>query len=275
MLQTAFASKLNVLAGYLAEHGHLRIPDTPETHSLHAAWTSLRWSYSYGALSPAHYDALVGAGLLPHIDPRQRVDAIGLRRMEMLEAFVAKNPGRLPSHLSANETEGAIGRWLQRLGREYRGGAANPWLVSRLEALGIRLDRADPSRLKSGRTQEQNSFDRKRGELSRYLDEVMRRTGCRDLVRAECVKTAEGVACYRFLEHMIFKARNGTLPAEHDEALDRLRFSVNGRPVWCLLRSDSTRAMPGGARGRKIFGIHALPEPGEVTRPARGAARRG
>lgn len=164
------------------------------------------------------------------------------QRLKVLEIFRSeRGAGAIPTVRDANRHYVALRQWINRMRRAMQSGNLPGEVVARLQLAGIPLKQSEHKRAQAAAYIEA-SFRANLAALSSWLDAREKASGTRNLAYRDIAKDKVAKKAYHFIEHLVLKARQGTLAGRHREALCRLGFTVNGvRIVERIVAGHSIR----------------------------------
>lgn len=167
-------------------------------------------------------------------------------RLSVLRAFRAETGKDIPHKNNPDPDYASLAQWIYRIRKHHHGGQLPGALVRYLKAGGLGLERTDKKATNIAPIAEAK-FDQNLTALAVCLDAEEAKTGKRNLTYRESLASESARKAYRFVEHMVLKARQDLLPDHHRAALNALLFTVNGQSIDQVLRpKPSIRALGGG-----------------------------
>lgn len=229
--QRIFDRHLARLVEFKAEHGHCNVPKRWSENPKLASWVATqRRAYRHGDLSADRQLKLEAIGFdFCHGISNVGEDLEGRFRTLARYRKERKCDG-IPASSDADPEFSALAKWIARMRRHHIGGTLPPSVLSRLLDEGVSLER-DAARVAAQSKFVEAAFQRNIARLADWLDQKEVRDGIRDLAFSDLKGNKEVAACYRFVEHLVLKARQGLLGEAHRAQIVQLGFTVNKRIV--------------------------------------------
>lgn len=239
-----FHEMLDRLAAFKWRFGHLSFrsasPLTPEDKEL-ARWVRQKRQWYWSNQLP-EYEYIWLCELDVNFESGTRGNDQEIDdKIDLLEKWRAATGKKgLPTRSDPNPEFARLADWIQKTRRYALVGNMSDLSLYYLEQAGITLAR-NPAKVAATAGQENAAFDRNLAALSAWLDRKMAASGERDIACRERNTDSDAKKCYRFIEHMILKVRQGLLSDTHRNKLLQLAFTMNGKPIRQVL-------MPGPSR---------------------------
>ncbi len=131
--------------------------------------------------------------------------------------------GQVPP--KTHEPFGPLAQWVQRMRRCADSGGLPFDVAANLALLGVPIE-LDRTAQKRASAQEDISFERNLAQLQDWIRAEV--TPVADLTYLDSRDDDMARRCYTFLEHMRLKLRQGVLPPDHLQTLQRVAIRVNG-----------------------------------------------
>lgn len=255
MIQTkrkllSFEERLAQLVEFKNRFGHTNVPKRWEENIQLSNWViSQRYLYKSQKLEADRIAALQQLSFSfsrihdPVEDALIRLDTLKRYRAEMNSTL------GIPSRNDLNDEYASFAAWLHRLRRLHRGGKLPEAVIELLSKENISLDDVSAtSSYVGGIKLEKDSFDTNHQNFSDWLSQRETQGFPRDLTYRDSKESKQAERSYRFIEHMLTKARHGVLPGNHRESLINLSCSINGKPISEVLNPmPSIRSVDGAA----------------------------
>ena len=173
-------------------------------------------------------------------------------RFRLLERYRRETGSRgIPSASDPNSDYVSLAKWIQRMRRHFNGGTLPLAVRERLAKAGVSLERNLGS-IAAQAGFEESSFQRNLNLLSEWLDAKEDRTGMRNLAYRDIKDDKNAAKCYRYVEHLVLKARQGLLSEAHRAQVTMLGFTVNTRLIDEVLTPGPSIRSPEGADASRI-----------------------
>ncbi len=245
-----FATRIAQLLEFKKRFGHTSVPISWSENKQLANWVkSKRWEFSTGKLDQEQISALeaIGFEFTPTYDPiadaQLKLDALQRYRLETNDAT------GYPTRHDPNAEYAAVAAWIHRQRRLARGGTISSEVQTLLAQASIDLN--TPSRnnaVAAGTTMETAAFDRNIAAFQSWLSQMEQLGHPREITYKLSKKSAATGKIYRFIEHLVVKARQGILTDDHRERVIDLECLVNGRTMSDVLNpAPSLRTREGRA----------------------------
>lgn len=242
-ISKATLDRLTQMESIHAERGDINIPkDWEADPSLYTWIGTVRQRFVRGTLSPVVIARLSAIGF--DFAPRLRGTTEEVEdRLECLHKF-RKETGRvLPTKHDKCKEYAALAQWIARMRRYNAGGNLSTEIAARLSKAGVSLAlNADKNRSSASEKLENSAFNRNLLVLSNWLEKRDADGQERNIRYVDCRQSKEASVAYRFIEHLVLKARQGVLSDEHKSRISLLDFRVNGKPINVVLNPDPSMA---------------------------------
>lgn len=258
-----FERMFRELADYRSKHGTCEVPKCCKDNPALGYWVaSQRAREAKGRLSPEDTRRLAALGFR-FANGRPFSDADIHRRLEVLSAFRRETGRGIPVKQDSNPDYSSLAQWIYRARRHFAGGRLSSLAVQKLAAADIQIDRF-PNKLKGGSILENKRF-LENCTLLRNVVADRKRLGSSDLSYADAKSCDITRRAYRFIEHLILKARQALLSEEHRQCIIGMDFTFNGRAVSEVLHPSSSIRLPDtnhhGCAGAEDMGCRSDPKP--------------
>lgn len=168
-------------------------------------------------------------------------------RMAVLAKFREETGEVAPKKTSKIPVYAALAQWIERMRRYHAGGQLPAEIEAALTNAGIRMTIEVSSRTSAnGRVTENKAFERNIAVLAQCLSNMEDVGQPRNLAYRNIKLSKDAQKAYRFIEHLVLKARQGVLADEHRARITMLAFSVNGKPIDQVLAPAPSQASPEG-----------------------------
>lgn len=213
------------------KHVHGSLNDLHELDPELNEWVNVQKRYFWkGELGNDYVSELKAAGVLLFPVLIGMPEEIA-RRLDCLLRFRRETGEDIPSKYHENKEYGAFTQWLTRQKRAFAGGTLAEHVIDCLSDVGIKLTKPDERYSKAGAEKERKTFENNLELLKSCLDKFQEDFYPRDFSHKNIKESKAIEKTYRFLEHIILKARNGTLPEYHKKTLIALNFTMNNIPM--------------------------------------------
>lgn len=256
MPSVSFEVRLQQLDAFRTEHGHCDVPKHyANVPGLYKWVDGLRQRMRSGKLSEAVISELTRRGF--NFTPRLNRDAADVaQRLELLARYRAQTGRNEPSKSDPDRSFAALSQWISRQRRHYAGGTLEPETEELLRKAGVRLTIEHNNVTRAGWAGEQKAFEANLQVLTAWLDGLTAPRQRRELAYRNIKDSPEASRAYRFIEHLVLKARQGVLSDAHRERVIALNFLFSGKPIADVLDPLPSQATPEGillARARSVF----------------------
>ncbi len=267
-LHLSFNERVAQLVQFKQRFGHTNVPKRwPENVQL-ANWViTQRQLYSSKKLETDRQAMLESIGFSfsrlhdPIQDALIRIDTLKRYRSEMNSLLA------IPSRNDQNAEYASFAAWLHRLRRLSRGGGVPDEVIEVLSKENISLaDAAATSHYVGGMKQESDAFEANYANFMSWLDKQEAEGQPRELTYRASKTSKDAERAYRFVEHMLTKARHGILPAIHRERLTSLQCLINGKLIQDVLNpAPSIRSVDGGSIRNATLAVDAAKLRAEIA----------
>jgi hypothetical protein len=204
-------------------------------------WVNVQKRYFWkGELGHDYIEDLGSAGVSLFIALIGMPEEIA-RRLDCLLRSRRETGQDIPSKYHENKEYGAFTQWLTRQKRAFVGGTLSQEVIDCLADVGIKLTKPNERYSKAGAEKERETFEKNLELLKSCLDKYEDDFYPRDFSHKNIKESKDIEKTYRFLEHIILKARNGTLPEYQKKTLIALNFTMNNVPMEQVMKPGQSR----------------------------------
>jgi Helicase associated domain. len=252
MPRVSFEARLGQLLEFKSKHGHCNVPKNWAVNQGLSKWVGMqRINYRRGDMSAEHQVRLEAIGF----DFSHGISNTGEdleSRFRLLESYRRETGSKgIPSASDPNAEYVSLAKWIERMRRHFNGGTLSLAVRERLAQAGVSLER-NLDRVAAQSGLEESAFQRNLGHLSEWLDAKEDCTGMRNLAYRDIKDDKIAARCYRFVEHLVLKSRQGLLSEAHRTQVTMLGFTVNTRSITEVLNPGPSIRSPEGADVSRI-----------------------